>query len=426
MLSRKDQPTIKTEKSINFIKAKKNFLKNSVPVYTINAGKQDLVKLEFIFSAGCVNNEIPLVAEITNSMLDEGTETLPSSKIADEIDYYGAYLKLETGRHYASVILYTINKYFEQTLSVVKDIILNPIFPEKELNIILQHKLQEFKINKVKTERLAFEKFFEEIYGENNPYGRADKKSDFKNINTSIIKEFHKNNYTLDSLKIILCGKIHDKHIELLQRNFGDLPQSPMRIIKEFDNDFPEIKKGKYFVEKPGAVQASIKVGKRVINKLHPDYIKLSVSNVVLGGYFGSRLMANIREDKGYTYGIYSTIGSLLNSGYFVIGAETGKDVYEKTLEEIYKEIKILRTKLVPEKELNRVRNYLIGKFIKNFDGALSLSEAFKSILNSNLDYSYYEKYFENIKTITPETIREVFDEYLHEDSMITIVSSSK
>ena len=144
--------------------------------------------------------------------------------------------------------------------------------------------------------------------------------------------------------------------------------------------------------------------------------------NTILGGYFGSRLMANIREDKGYTYGIGSGLASFVNGGYFAVSTEVGADVTKQTLEEIYKEIAILRKDLVSSNELETVRNYILGHFLRSVDGPFSLADKFKGIWEFGLDYSYFDNYFAAVKTVTPKELRDLANKYLKEEDLIECV----
>jgi predicted Zn-dependent peptidase len=179
----------------------------------------------------------------------------------------------------------------------------------------------------------------------------------------------------------------------------------------------------KTLVEKSDAIQSAIRVGRILFNKTHPDYFKFQVLNTILGGYFGSRLMANIREDKGYTYGIGSGLNSLLHSGYFFISTEVGADVTTKALDEIHKELKLLREDLVSESELETVRNYILGQFLRSVDGPFALAEKFKAVYEFGLDYSYYDKYFHAVKTVTPAEIRDLANKYFQEKDLIECVA---
>lgn len=425
MLNRKNSPEILTADRLNIIEAEKTNLSNGIPVYSINAGKQELVKIEFLFKAGTIFNQNPLIADITNSMLDEGTANYESKKIAEEIDFYGAFLRLNTGKHTASITVYTLNKYLDEVLNIISEIITKPVFPDKELAVILNNEYQSYRIQREKTENIASEKFWESIFGANTSYGRTIKEADFKNITSASLSEFHRKAYNLKDMQIIISGNISDNHYKVLQKYFGSSITATGINTFSPNFNFAPIKEKQVLEEKAGAVQTSIRIGKMSIKKNHYDYIKLSITNMILGGYFGSRLMTNIREDKGYTYGIYSSSGSLINSGYFLIQAETGKEFYQKAVDEIFKELKLLRTELVSSEELKRVKNYIIGNFITDFDGAFALSTVFKSILSHNLTYDYYYKFFDTVKNITSQEIQETANKYLQPDDMKIVAAGS-
>jgi len=419
------KPLIRTAEKLELQSIKKNKLSNGIPYYIINAGEQELVKIDFIFNAGLIYNKNPLVADVVNALLEAGTTNKTSEEIAEELDFYGAYLELEIAQHHSLLSLYTLNKYYTKTINIITDLIFNSTFPNQEIDTFLKNKLQRHKITRQKTNIISQELFVETIFGDSHPYGKNIKKKNFKDINPDIIRNFYAKNYTLDNLKIIISGKVHKEQIKLLDKLFG---QKKITLIKSKEPNFPKhtIKNNKIFSKIDGTMQSSIKIGKQTINKLHPDFFNLSITSIILGGYFGSRLMTNIREDKGYTYGIHSSNMSLLNAGIFIISADSGKDVYQKAIDEIYKELKILRTSYVSDEELSRVKNYLTGSFAKMFNGIFAKSDIFKSLLLYSLDFDYYHKFFKVVKTITPKTIKETAEKYLNEDTMIEVVAGAK
>ena len=176
------------------------------------------------------------------------------------------------------------------------------------------------------------------------------------------------------------------------------------------------------YIKKEGALQSAIRIGRLIPNKLHPDYLGLQVLNTILGGYFGSRLMNNIREDKGYTYGINSGVVSLKNGGYFFISTEVGADVTKDALNEIYKEIDLLRTEEVSIEELDLVKNYMLGQFLKSCDGAFNLANLFESVKLYDLDYNFYNNYIKTIKEITPKTIKALGVKYFNKKDLKEVV----
>ena len=420
MPNRRSQPTFKTSEKIDIKEIQKILLTDSVPVYLLNSGDQDILKLDFVFNAGNIYHENSLIPEITNALIDKGTTLLSSEKISENFDFYGAYLETETGKHIVSVTLYTLNKYFKETFQLLFEILFDAFFPQSEIDIFLKNKYQSFLINQQKTDAVSTEIFAESIFGKNHPYGISVKENDFKNVERGQILNFYREYYNASNMFVMLSGKIKDEHLLILKSFLNQVKRSDTNHLKK-DILIPEKKAVKIFHKIENTVQVSIKVGKITINKLHPDFFNLNICSVILGGYFGSRLMTNIREDKGYTYGIYAGNVSLLELGFFVISADSSKDVYKKALEEIYKELKKIRTVPVGNEELIRVKRWLFGNIIKIFDGPLALSEAYKSIISYNLTKDYFYRYLEAIKNISPEIILKTAQTYLHEDTMTEV-----
>ena len=181
-----------------------------------------------------------------------------------------------------------------------------------------------------------------------------------------------------------------------------------------------------HYIEKGDALQSAIRLGKVAINRSHADFPGMQVLNTILGGYFGSRLMANIREDKGYTYGIGSALVSMKNAGYFFIASEVGADVCGSALDEIYKEINILKQDAVSTEELSLVRNYMLGSMLGSLENAMSHADKFKNIYFSGLGYDYYQNYIRTVKTINPEDLLGLASKYFNTDAFETVIVGKK
>lgn len=422
-LNRKKTPEYHQIKEIPIIRAEKHHLSNNVPVYTINAGKLDIIKIEFIFKAGSWFEPMPLVSSATNAMLNEGTANRTSKQIAETFDYYGTFFQLNVDRDTAGIVLFTLKKYLNETLAVVEDIIKNSTFPENELEIYINKRKQHFIVEKNKVKTLARDKFLEAIFGKDHPYGYENSLEDFDRVTTTQLVDFYKKFYHAKNCKIIVAGKIDSNLINIFGKYFGENDWKGNGSF--FDRPIPVTspKQGEYYIKKNKSVQSAIRIGKALINKTHIDYHGIQVLNTILGGYFGSRLMKNIREEKGYTYGISSLIISLHHSGYLTIVSEVGADVYKKAIREIYKEIKILREEPVPHDELTIVKNYLLGELLRMFDGPFALADSFRSILEYGLNYDFFNKGIDTVKNITPEEILSLAQKYLNEGSFTQVVA---
>jgi len=425
-LNRKLAPDFKTIDKIDIQHAESSTLDNGIKVYTIDSGSQELTKIEFIFKAGMYYQDQPLVASASNNLLETGTKSYTANQLSDEIDFFGSFFECAVDQDYSALALFSLNKYLDKSLHYVEEIIKYPTFPKDEFDIYISNKKQKHLVNSQKVNVLARRRFTELLFGEQHPYGRDVKTEDFDKLNLDVIKSFYRSHYHSSNCTIVASGKLPATLIQVLNQFFGQTTWGdvqPLNIpVTKLDTN-PE---RKHFIEKPDAIQSAIRVGRTLFNKTHPDYFKFQVLNTILGGYFGSRLMANIREDKGYTYGIGSGLSSLVNGGYFFISTEVGADVTNNTLEEIYKEIKLLRDHLVNPEELETVRNYVLGQFLRSVDGPYALADKFKAIWEFGLDYDYFEKYFDAVKKITPEEIKALANTYLQEKDLIELVVGKK
>ena len=421
-LDREIPPKFQQVNNIEFLNSTISVLDNGVNVNLLSGGTQDILKIDFIFQAGTYHQSQPLIARATNQLLQQGSKNYTAFEIAEGIDQYGAFLQAETSYDTSTITLYSLSKHLQQVLPYLSELILHPTFPEKEFHIYKNNSLERFKINQEKVGFVARQRFIQHLFGKNHPYGFAAAFNNYEDLSLTEIKTFYKNYYALNNAQIIVSGNISDDVLPLLNNFFGKESCSNPAEQKVIDVNVAPETKTNVFIEKEGALQSAIRIGRQFPNKLHPDYFGLQILNTVLGGYFGSRLMKNIREDKGYTYGIGSGIVSLKNGGYFFISTEVGSDVTSKALAEIYKEMEILSTKEIPEQELGLVKNYLLGQLLKSCDGPFNMASLYENVLLYGLDYTFYENYINTIKGITSKTLLNLAQTYLNKSELKEVV----
>lgn len=401
-----------------FIRQPEEFtLDNGLKVFVIDSGEQEVAKLEIIFPAGLVHETQKLVASVANHMVDEGTSKHSAAQISESFDYYGAYLQKEDMYDYSAVSLFVLGKFLDKTLPLFSEVLFDASYPQKELGIYVQRSIQRLEVAQKKVSFVSKRKFFELLYGKTHPYGYAYEKEDYEKLNRDLLFSFHRNHYKLHDALIIISGKIKDKELKTLNSVFGNLPVANGTNYSVRFPEFPE-KTFSEFIPKQDAVQSSIRIGRRLFSKTHPDANGITVLNTLLGGYFGSRLMSNLREDKGYTYGINSSIVSLLRSGYFLISTETGTEVTKPAVREIYNELKRLREEPVVAEELQLVKNYLTGSFMRSIDGPFALASKFRSIKMYGLGYDYYEKFLHTVRSIDANEIIRLANLYFRDEDM--------
>ncbi|TDG36927.1 insulinase family protein [Pedobacter changchengzhani] len=419
MLNRTQAPDFKQVSQIDFIHPTKNNLDNGIPVYTLFSDNQDIVRIEFIFDNVNWDKSKPLQALITNTMINNGTKKFTAKEIAERIDFYGAFFQTDYAQDQSSVTLYSLNKHLPFVLPIVKNVLTDSQFPQQELDIFLQNQKQKFQVNLKKNDFVARKTFSHTLFGD-TIYGVNTSLTDYDAVNRLDLADYFAKAYNPSNCTLVIAGKFDSEAFELLNETFGKGWEKQNSVENKFalQAHFNE----KIYAERADALQSAIRIGKLSINRNHVDFPGFQVLNTVFGGYFGSRLMANIREEKGYTYGIGSGIASLKNAGYFFIATEVGAEVCGDALTEIYKEIDILKTDLVGEDELNLVRNYMLGSMLGSLENIFSHADKFKNIHFSGLGYDYYETYIKTVKNISSGAIKDLANKYLGTENFVEVV----
>lgn len=424
MLNRTLAPQSKLVDEINFLTPLKQKLSNGIPVFTINAGKQELVRIEFIFENVNWDPSKPLQAIAVSHLINNGTAKLTAKEIADQVDYYGAFLQTEYGADQLTVKLYTLNKHLASVLPILNEILNESIFPEQELAIFIQNQQQSLQVSLQKNDYLARKHFAHALFGDTT-YGSNIEPAHYDDLKREDLLSYFKAAYKPENCTIIAAGKFEAREFDILNATMGGAwTNSAASVVNRFN--FTNSPKGDILIEKPDAIQSAIRMGSIAIDRKHPDFPGFQVLNCLLGGYFGSRLMANIREDKGYTYGIGSAVVSLKDAGYFFIATEVGAEVCGNALTEIEKEINILKSELVTDEELDLVRNYMLGSMLGSLENAFSHADKFKNVYFSGLDHSYYGNYIQTVKEITAADLKVLANRYLNTAGFTKVVVGKK
>ncbi|MEP7127554.1 MAG: pitrilysin family protein [Chitinophagales bacterium] len=397
-------------------------LSNGIPVVSINAGSQEVTKVELIFDAGRWQEPQRAVAATTSKLLMEGTADKTAQQVAEAIEFYGASITADATIDYGQVSLFSLNRHLDRLFPLLQEVIYGATFPEKELATYIQNSKQRLLVNLEKVDFLAHKTFNEQLYSGNYPSGYTISPEDYDQIDASILKSFHASQYRDGAFKIIVAGKITDHLFELLETYFGKSNFSKAAPVS-YNHSIEKTSSGKMFTAKKDTVQSGIRIGKMLVNKLHPDYPSLRVLNTIFGGYFGSRLMQNLREDKGYCYGIHSSISSYLHDAHLFVTTEVGGEVTWDAVKEIYKEMERLRSEPVPEEELQLVKNYLLGVFLSDVDGAFNMAEVMRGLVVYGLREDFFYTLTHTIRTITPAELQTLANKYLNTDGMLEVVA---
>lgn len=352
MLDRTIAPPIQPLARVTLPAADVQALASGARLHVLANDAQPVVRLQVVFRAGKVAEPQPGLASLTARMLLEGTTTRTARQIADEVAFYGASLECDAGFDRSTLTLYCLTRYLPTLLPLVLDVLTNPAFPAAELEQLKTRTIQNVRVERKKTSYLASERFNELIFGADTPYGRAFDSAAYQALTAEEAQAFHQAAYAFGNAEIFLCGDVAAER-ELVATAFGTattatvaLPATASATETTPDNSTPNR------VPVAGSLQASIRMGRRWPSPSHPDTHRLKLLVSVLGGYFGSRLMRNIREDKGLTYGIYASVAPREFGTSLVIGTDVKGESADFAVSEIENELRQLQEELIPTEEL--------------------------------------------------------------------------
>ena len=421
MLNRLDAPSINGIGNISLEKPEEINFSNGLKVFVFNAPEQELIKAEFVFNNVFEGDENPVRNTALSSMLKEGTSTLNSAQIAENIDFYGAYLVPEFSFDQNALTLYTLGKHIDAVLPIVNDILNNSIFPQQELDTYIRNNKQSLQISMEKTDFVARRRFYKQLFGDTR-YGNAVTEQLLQDLVRADLIRLYKQQIQPKNATLFLSGNITTEVLKSFRNYFeeqwtGDVQIEKLPFVQKLDHS-PEILQ----IEKKGALQSSIRLGKIGIQRAHADYPALQFVNTLFGGFFGSRLMSNIREDKGYTYSIGSMVANLNHAGFISIATDVGSEYTEDTLKQIGLESKRLQDEKVNEEELELVRNYMLGSMLGSLESIFSHVDKFKSVYYSGLNLDYYTYYSNVVRGITADQVQDIAQKYLGMDEMVKVV----
>lgn len=424
-LDRTLAPAYQAFQEINLPQMQTIILKNEQPLFVIDTATQPVIRFEMFFNAGNKFEEKTGQSYFCNKMLAEGTSQFSSAEIAERFATIGYFYEFSQGAERASITLNGLTKHFQKAVEILLEILSDSIFPEKELQNLKTISLQQILINNEKTAYLASQIFKEELFGPNHYIGRSIKEKDIELISSFDLVSFYNKYYKEKEFKIVVAGQINTDIIQIIEKSFGHL------VVNSESKDYEKEANARYegkqiLIEKEEALQSSIRIGRRAINRTHSDYFALKVCNTILGGYFGSRLMKNIREEKGYTYGISSSHLPLPKFGYLLIGTDVKREFTQNTIDEIFKEISTLQQQKVGDDEMEVVKNFLSGDFAGSVNSPFDIADKHKTIIFEHLESSFFNNYISQIQKINSDQVLEMANKYYKKEDLIEIVVGGK
>jgi zinc protease len=418
-VDRSKAPEYRIPEHISFPTPNKRTLSNGVPLYFIPTPEIDAIRLELNTDASRSGNDVkPLVSYFTLHSLMSGTKDKSAAQLDDFFDLYASEVEVSAGFEYNAISLLTTAKHFKRVLPVFRELLTEAVFPEKELDKKKTQKALSISLQREQNGAQASQLFRQQLFGEDHPFGFISREDDVANVDREDLVAYHTNSFW-NNTEVFVSGNLKEEELNMIVACFETLPaKSCVNNSSVFENK----QRKRVYEERPKSLQSSIRLGCHLIPKSHPDYHGLSIFNTILGGYFGSRLIKNIREEKGLTYGIHSSIGSMKSADYLVIMADVIKANVDEVITEVYKEILKLQIGTTDAEEIETVRNYMIGNLLSHFSSPFELIGKFKSIHHAGLDFGFYEEQLAYIREFDMAKVMQIGSRYYNPENMIEII----
>lgn len=425
MLNRTQEPYsyAPVEFEYNLIDCSKKKFSNGIMLHFVSDHVQPVLQFELVFKAGLWYEKQHAVAQTTAALLKSGTSQKTSFQINEIFEQFGANVKISADPDFTTLSISCLTKHFIKLLELIYELITDAQFPQHEIEIFIQNAKQRLAVQLKKSDFIANRKIDEFLFGLQHPYGKYLLDSDYDALTQTMLKEHVHNHYTSQNCMMFLAGEFGPEELTAIEKIFGNqawnnttqIPPPVHAIISSND-------KKHRIVNDENGVQGAIRIASDFPLKSHPDFAPMIILNTLFGGYFGSRLMSNIREEKGYTYGIHSYMYNHQHAGAYLITTEAGKEVCEAAIQEIYKEMEILRNELVDEEELMLVKNYLLGNMLGDLDGSFQIIQRWKGLILNGFAKERFESNVNIYKSITPEALRELANKYYRPENFYELV----
>ncbi len=420
MPDRSRPPRIRAIETLQLPEPEQVWLTNGIPVYVVRSRQREVLRLECVFRAGRPVEDRPMVASMTLRMLREGTRHRSGDEVADLFEHYGSTISTPFNLDTGQVNVYCLARHVGEVLPTVAEMLADPIFPEEELRDYVKRRKRRLEVDLRKPDLVAYRQFTEFMFGSNHPYGYNSTPALYEAVGREDLERHFRTHYVSGNCFMVLAGAVDDRVLKEVDRLLGQaIRRGPSTERVPPCHDFPA---RQVHIDRPQAAQTAIRVGRKLFSRRHPDYEGMNILAHILGGYFGSRLMANIREKKGYTYNIYAMTDPLVHDGSFYVASEVGNEVVGPTLREIYREIDRLRNRPVGRSELEMVRSYMLGSYLNALDGPFSQADLIRGLLTDHLPLDAFDRAVEELRRIDPKRLQQLARTYLDNENMWEVV----
>jgi len=427
MLDRTIAPPTHPVDSINLLPLQTILLPNQMPLYYLHSPESEIIQLSFVFKAGYIHQHKKLITTAFSSLLTSGTLHHSAKEIAEMLEQEGIFYSIEPSAAHTKIQFTFLKKNINNILPVLEEIIKYANFPEDEINLYVKNQIEQYQTKIKNVSFLAQWNYSKIIYGDHHPLNKWHTPQDYQNITRDDLLYFFTTHLHPNNGFIIISGNIDDNTLNLIETRFGKEPFHQTQHQHTEEVPPPQSYDKHITIQMPDALQSAIRIGMDInLSRKSEDYFDFMIANTLLGGYFGSRLMSVIREEKGYTYGINSGIAVYSSYSVFTIASEVKAEYTQAGIDEVIRQIQILQETPPDDEELRIVKNYLSGEILDATDGILKQDNVWKTLIINHLDKDYYNRFLQRIQSIQPEDISAVMKKYITMDKLKICIAGKK
>lgn len=383
------------------------------------------VRLDIVVPAGQAEQDCLLQAIFTNRLLREGTNRLSGDALSERLDHLGAWLELSTSVHHSFLTLYTLRRHADETFRLVADMLFHPTFPQDRFEVVRQANRSQHLVSLRRGDVVARRHFATAVYGPDHPCGRFAETADYDKLCRSDLVRFHAAHYLSTTPALFLSGDIDDDLVRLteeclathwkpFENKESSAPSSDCQPVSP--------KSGREVLTSESATQDSLRMGCLMMDVCDNDYHMMRIVTTALGGYFGSRLMRTIREERGLTYGIQAGLYTNTRQVLFVVSSEAAAGYGHDVADEVVRQCELLCAHPIPDDELRRIRAYMNGETLRNYESVYNLVDAHIFAHTHGLPSDHLQRAVEAVRTATPADLLAVARRWLRPDQFHTVI----
>lgn len=419
MLDRTCQPPIQAIEFCNLLNTRQFHLNNGIVFHLVDNPSLNLIHLNVRIKAGAVYEPKKRVSSFCYQLLKESHPTMNANEVADFLDFYGTSLSVTAGVNSITLGLIFQKKDMDKIVPFFADLLCGPVFRSENLERHRAKAIKDFEYNRLKVGYWNTQLMFNSIFGDLVPFGKLLEVEDLKSITLEDIRDYFAETCCAENITLFATGNLEPEKVEQIQAQFGRIAHGKSMPT------VPDIRAG-YVARRiedhlPNALQTSISFSCPVVPYNDAEMPMLRILNTVFANYFGSRLMQNLRERNGYTYGVSGGFAYVESGSIYYIDSEVNNDKVEDAIAEIYREMELLRAEEVGEEEMETVRNYLLGTSLTLIDGTVSYLDAYMLWVTMGCDESCFVEFVEKVRTFSAADLRAMAEKYLRRENFTVI-----